>query len=352
MSKIVSDPRLPVVKDEKIRPLTQRLYELFRQYAIAHNKSYMWDTEGTAAPTTGTWAVSQTCKNTSPIGTGALVIGWICTTSGTPGTWVSITGGVGRERLTSNRTYYVRTDGSDSNNGLANTSDGAFLTIQYAVDVVSSSLDIASGVVVTIQLADGTYTGSVSMRNLVGFGSLTIQGNSSTPGNVIVSVTNASCFNNKIGGMTLIVKNMKLQTTTSGSCFVARNSGLIEFSGIDFGSCATAHIDSQSYGIIRSTGNYTISGGAVNHVFVGTSGSVSIVSITVTLSGTPAFSLTFASSNLLGCILIYGVTFSGTGATGQRYYITQNSICYTNGAGATYFPGDVAGSTATGGQYL
>ena len=87
MSKIVSDPRLPTVNDEKIRPLTQRLYELFRQYAIAHNKSYMWDTEGTAAPTTGTWSVSQMCKNTSPT-TG--IIGWVCIASGTPGTWSTI----------------------------------------------------------------------------------------------------------------------------------------------------------------------------------------------------------------------------------------------------------------------
>ena len=95
MSKVNSDPRLPIVNDEKIRPLTQRLYELFRQYAIAHNKSYMWDTEGTAAPTTGTWAISQMCKNTSPAETGTasskyVVVGWICTVSGTPGTWLDM----------------------------------------------------------------------------------------------------------------------------------------------------------------------------------------------------------------------------------------------------------------------
>lgn len=42
----------------------------------------------------------------------------------------------GRDLLTTNRTYYVRTDGSNSNNGLANTSGGAFLTIQKAIDTV------------------------------------------------------------------------------------------------------------------------------------------------------------------------------------------------------------------------
>lgn len=40
---------------------------------------------GSAAPTTGTWAVGDICWNTVPAAGGYL--GWVCTTAGTPGTW-------------------------------------------------------------------------------------------------------------------------------------------------------------------------------------------------------------------------------------------------------------------------
>ncbi len=93
--KLPLDPRLPIVADERIKLLNYRLYELFREYSKAFNDSYMWDTSGTAAPTTGTWAQGDKCKNTAPteLGTAGskyLVLGWACVSSGTPGTWKDI----------------------------------------------------------------------------------------------------------------------------------------------------------------------------------------------------------------------------------------------------------------------
>lgn len=45
-------------------------------------------TVGSAAPATGTWVVGDFCLNSNPTTTG--VLGWRCTTAGTPGTWTSI----------------------------------------------------------------------------------------------------------------------------------------------------------------------------------------------------------------------------------------------------------------------
>lgn len=99
--KLPLDPRLPIINSDTLRPLTQRLQELFRQYANSYNDSYMWDTQGTVAPTTGTWAQGDRCKNTSPseLGTAGskyVIIGFVCVSSGTPGTWKemrTLTGG-------------------------------------------------------------------------------------------------------------------------------------------------------------------------------------------------------------------------------------------------------------------
>ena len=83
-----------------------------------------------------------------------------------------------REVLTANRTYYVRTDGSDSNNGLADTSGGAFLTIQKAIDVVKI-LDLA-GQSVTIKCT-GNFTsqGQIDVLMPIGAGDVILQGDTS-----------------------------------------------------------------------------------------------------------------------------------------------------------------------------
>lgn len=259
----------------------------------------------------------------------------------------------GRELLSSNRTYYVRTDGSDSNNGLANTSGGAFLTIQKAVNVISSTLEL-NGYDVTVQLGDGTYTAGASMRQVVGADStsqskITIVGNTSTPSNVIVSTTSANCFNNSIAGTRLDITYLKVQTTTSGSALFSSAGGRLFFNKIVFGTCANFHISSDVQGIITASGDYSISGAAQYHMTAAYGGYIQVANRTVTITGTPAFTV-FANASQSASLYTYGSTYSGS-ATGTRYSIVTNATCFTNAGGANYFPGNVAGTTATGGQY-
>lgn len=257
----------------------------------------------------------------------------------------------GREVLTADRTYYVRTDGNDSNDGLTNSSGGAFLTIQKAVNT-AASLDI-SIYDVTIQVGDGTYTNQTIISGpFIGAGSVTIQGNNSTPANVLISYTGSVDPDGAFlaqNGAVITIKDLKIQTTTAGACLFASSFSVIYFQNIVFGSCAHAQIFASTLSFIYITGNYSIVGNATWHYYCTGNSMLLGISQTITLTGTPAFTI-FASANILGNISVYSCTFSGS-ATGKRYSSSLNSVIYTAGGGASYFPGSTAGTTATGGQY-
>jgi hypothetical protein len=252
-----------------------------------------------------------------------------------------------REQLTANRIYYVRTDGSDGNNGLANSSGGAFLTIQKAIDAVAA-LDL-SIYNVTVQVGDGTYSGGVVVSApWVGSGTVTLQGNTSTPANALLSTGANDCVVVLSGG-TLIVTGFKL--TNSGAFLLHASSGSIRFSLLTFGTCGSQQVRATDGGRIMAIGNYSIDGGAGNHWSALGNSIVRVQSKTVTLTGTPAFSLAFANADLSSTVLVNGNSFSGS-AAGARYSATNNAVISSGGAGATYLPGNAAGSTGSGGQYI
>jgi hypothetical protein len=260
-----------------------------------------------------------------------------------------------REQLSVNRTYYVRTDGSDGNNGLANSSGGAFLTIQKAIDTVAA-LDLSTWNV-TIQVADGTYTGAVTVTGpWVGSGSVTLQGNTTTPANVVITtaVAGAAALSVQSGGR-LAVAGFKLVSSGAGSTAGLKSSGsAISVTGaMDFGAANRQMQASASGSITFGAGiTYNISAGAVTHIFCSSSGNVAIEGCTVTTTGTIAFSGAFVTSSFVGVVFIDSDSFAGASATGSRYSITANGVVYTAGAASTYLPGNAAGSTATGGQYI
>lgn len=267
---------------------------------------------------------------------------WQLLTTGSSGT---------RELLTANRTYYVRTDGSNSNNGLANTSGGAWLTLQKAYDTITSTLDLG-GFTVTVQIGDGTYTGGLSCTQpWTGGGAVTFQGNSTTPANVLISTTSACVDVNCSLPGTLLIKDMKL-TSSASSCIFHRGTGRLQHQNNDYGTAAAYHLRGSSPGAsIVSLNSYSVTAGAISHWYAEAGAKVEQGGGTVTFSGTPAFSVATAQALRLGFIFLDTVTMSGS-ATGTRYSAISNSVIDTRGSGATHIPGNSSGTTATGGQYI
>jgi hypothetical protein len=257
-----------------------------------------------------------------------------------------------RERLTGARTLYVATTGSDSNNGL--TVGAPFLTIQKAWTVIRDSYDL-NGFAITVQLADGTYTAGLNAAgHITGAASesaVTFKGNAATPANVIVSTTSANAFAASSGAQ-IIVRDMKLKTTTSGSCLSAiGQASLISFTNLIFDAinANSTHINSQLGARVVTSSAYSIIGGAYAHYSVSSNAMID-VNAAVTVTGTPAFTSAFVVATILSGLNATGSTFTGS-ATGVRYSATLNAVINTNGGGGTFFPGNSIIAPSTGGQY-
>lgn len=256
-----------------------------------------------------------------------------------------------RTVLASDRTYYVATSGSDSNDGL--TIGTPFLTIQKAIDTVADTLHVPASRTVTIQLADGTYTvtSSIVLRPVSGTGTYVVQGNTGNQASVIGTISVA-------GGVFLAtdastrwnVRYMTLQSTGGGSGLVAERGGVIQFQNLTFGTGMVSHIVAATNSAVRATGNYTISSGATQHINSVVGGTVDVTSRTVTLTGTPNFTNAYANVGYNATANFASDVFSGS-ATGSRYAVFANGVIITGGAATTFLPGNAAGTLLSGGLY-
>jgi hypothetical protein len=144
--------------------------------------------EATAAPTAGIWTAGDTVWNTSPNGSNG-IIGWMCTASGTPGTWatfasanqmssLSVVGDADatitplssrnvqyfNTALTTNRTVTLSTTGAY--NGLR------FRVVRTAAATGASTIDVGGLKTLTAagQWCEVVYNGSAYV--LIGYGTL------------------------------------------------------------------------------------------------------------------------------------------------------------------------------------
>lgn len=258
-----------------------------------------------------------------------------------------------RERLTANRTYYVRTDGNDANTGLVNSAGGAFLTIQKAVDV-AAAIDLVI-YTITISVQDGTYSPSstINLKPYLGAGPITIQGNVTTPANVLVSSSASGFAINGSNAGSWSIEGLKI-TNSGGGGVQSSGATSLSLGNNNYGATGAGQYQLRAFGggFINFYANYTVSAGAGNHLYALSGGVITYNgSLTITVSGTPAFTNEFVRAD--GASVIYfnsGVSYSGS-ATGTRYRTSGNSSINTQGGGETFFPGNAAGVKATGGVY-
>jgi hypothetical protein len=254
-----------------------------------------------------------------------------------------------REVLTANRTYYVSPTGNNSNDGL--TPGSAFATVYKAYDVALKKLDTA-GYTVTAQLADGTYNETVQISApLVGSGVFVISGSGANPGNVILSAAAIGTVETYATGQQILLQHLELRNSSGSGVYCGAPGTFLRIgAGMRFGTCSVAHIVCAFGSFLRCENSYSIVGNAKQHLSISNS-ILQYYPLTVTLVGSIAFSVRFLGASLLANVQIAQVTFVGS-ATGARYYVGQNAIIFTNGGGATYFPGDAAGAVVSGGQYI
>ena len=259
---------------------------------------------------------------------------------------------IAREILTGNRTYFVRTDGNDSNTGEEDNSWSAWKTATHGAEWISENLDFGP-YQVTLKVGDGTY-GPLLIGNVVGSSGagLSIVGNHDYPGNVIFSATGTHAvtvyYANQVSG-NVFLDGFKVTTSGSGSgLYIAGTK--VKLGKIEYGSCAAYHMNIVENSYAWIVDDYTISGSALSHWMANNNVGIQAAGRTITITGTPSFTA-FAEAHYCSNIMFNGATFVGS-ATGKRFVSDSNSNIDSFAGGISALPGNVAGSTYNGGVYI
>ncbi|MEJ5021858.1 hypothetical protein WH297_19275 [Ochrobactrum vermis] len=260
-----------------------------------------------------------------------------------------------RERLWSDRNYYVRPDGNDTNDGSSNASNRAFKTINRARQEVYGNIDL-NGFTAYVNIYDGTYTETVyCVGQPVG------QGANPTPvvfrgiGAALTDVNVAGGFQS-LSGARVHLTWMKLDPLNANNyCMFARGVGsFISGDNLQFGQCGTPgasvtdHMMATDGAGLEITGPYSITGGALNHYHCTEGAFMRIAGQVVSLFNTPNFNGQFAgvaSSSLF----VIGVAYSGP-ATGRTYLVHYNGVIRANLDTRNVFPGNIHGVERSGGR--
>jgi hypothetical protein len=270
--------------------------------------------------------------------------------------------------LPGNTSFFVDPiSGNDNNDGLASGA-GAFASFAPINPLIGSQID-TNRQILSIILAAGTYSQFALNVPVFGGGTVSLNGLSSgsvtinNGGSASVGAVTCNCQaggGGAFGNSSFVVQHVTMTATGGGNCFDLHSGNAALFTDLVFGSAAGAgihiQVDSNNSRLFRLA-NYSITGGASAHLASVGLGLLdfNVPGFTVSISGNPTFTTAFAFATIMSNLIDFGTTFSVTGTvTGTRFVVNDNSVIYTNGGGANYFPGTVAGTApgANGGQYV
>ena len=258
--------------------------------------------------------------------------------------------------------YVNASTGLDTNDG--RTSGAPFKTLQAAINAVYGKYDW-NNQPCTIQLANGTYTGTTTSGWVGQFygtpygmqaSGLTLQGNTASPSSVIINGVNSNGIAVSLSSMN--VNGLTFQTTGTLNTFgaiqgwglFANISSYLVVTNCRFSNCGINQLEAGNSSVITLGAGNSFTGTTQNAMVCDTGGQIWYPGQSINVTGLQVTSGFCVALNG-GLINIPGSTFVGT-ATGRRYVAAQNGIVNTSGGGPNYLPGNVAGVISTQGQYI
>jgi hypothetical protein len=272
-----------------------------------------------------------------------------------------------RTVLTGNTNYYVATTGNDSNPG---TIGSPWLTLQHAMDFISSMIDIA-GFFVFVNIGAGTFAG-LGIKSTVGDGVLQFVG----AGPALTTITNGpndgafnfgECLDINVPVTSIIgIDQVKLAPATPAplgavyttAAFLTIGDATTLFTmnvncDLTNGGAFSFVASGSGCELLFSGGTMNVTcGGGVIEAFLeaDTNGFLFPGSAVFALSGALTINRGFALVDTGGIIgNIHGSVSGGT-VTGPRYSAKNAGAIVTTGS-ATFFPGSTAGTVLNGGVY-
>lgn len=267
-----------------------------------------------------------------------------------------------RTLLFANLTLYVNASTGNDNN-LGTSPSSAFATIQAALGAIYHNYDF-NGHSSTVNVANGTYSISAANATLISMpgvpmghnGSVSIIGNTASPGSCSLSAGNGNCVlvaaggSLNLSGFTITAGGNNVGVVATAGYGVNAQGGSIFISSCILGSCGTVQCQAAIGGLLVVGNGCTFTGTTGYGLLATVAGVVWAVGSTITFNALTV-TIGFACATENATIHTASNTFSGT-FTGPRYFAALNGVVDTSSsANATYFPGSAAGITQNGGQY-